>query len=197
MSHRFLGSSSLAATNSLNRCIGRTTGSSLSCFSFSTTTGSSPSPSISRKRERQREREERYQNKYNVLRREANRPNLQSLLRALYRRAHPDIIRSSAPELAEVNNASLQLLNGVLSTLKVPNQYPERLNQSIPFHVKEGETITRFELKLVTAGGDSKRQLTATFSAFFRDIGELSTQDFSWDKEYFPMETAAETTLDK
>lgn len=146
-------------------------------------------PLGSRRKERLRERSQRYQARFVD---DANKPNLQSLLRSLYLRAHPDVIRHSEPALADVNNASMQVLNGVLSTLKVHNSYPPRLSQVIPFHVKTGDSIKSFELKLVTAGGDSRRQLTESFSVFFREAGILQGRDFQWDKEYFPEEAREE-----
>lgn len=149
----------------------------------------SGAPLGSRRKERQKERLNRYNAKISV---EANKPNLQTLLRSLYKRAHPDIIRHSNPELAEVNNASLQVLNGVLSTLKVANAYPPRLTQSIPFHVRNGEGIGQYNLRLITAGGDSRGQLTVSFAQFFREIGVLEAKDFVWDKEYFPEEEVKE-----
>ena len=143
----------------------------------------SSAPLGSRRKERLRERSQRYQARFAE---DPDKPSLQALLRSLYMRAHPDVIRHSQPDLADVNNASMQVLNGVLSTLKVHNSFPPRLNQAIPFHVKTGDSIKSFELKLVTAGGDSKRQLTESFSVFFREIGVLQGKDFRWDKEYFP-----------
>ena len=149
----------------------------------------SSAPLGSRRKERLRERAQRYQAKFAE---DPDRPSLQALLRSLYMRAHPDVIRHSQPDLADVNNASMQVLNGVLSTLKVHNSYPPRLNQTIPFHVKTNDSIKSFELKLVTAGGDSKRQLTESFAVFFREIGVLQGKDFRWDREYFPEEEKGE-----
>jgi hypothetical protein len=146
-------------------------------------TSSSTTPVGNRRKERLRDRQERYIAKFKE---DPNKPSLQSLLRGLYRRAHPDVIRHSEPDLADVNNSSMQVLNGVLSTLKVANSFPPRLSQHIPFHVKSGDTIVKYELKLVTAGGDSRRQLTTSFVEFFREAGILEGKEFAWDKEYYP-----------
>ena len=140
-------------------------------------------PSMNRRKERLKERSERYIAKFAE---DPNRPFLQSLLRAFYMKAHPDVIRHSKPDLADVNTTSIQVLNGVLSTLKVANDYPPRICQSIPFHVKVGELIVLHHLELETAGGDSKRQLTDSFTKFFKSVGILETKSFVWDKEYFP-----------
>jgi hypothetical protein len=160
---------------------------SLTSFRASTTataTSAENSNSLgSRRKERLKQRADRYQAKFVP---DTNRPKLQSLLRTLYMRSHPDIIRHSEPGYADINSESMQLLNGVLSTLKEPNQYPPRISQVIPFYCKSNETIVLHELKLIGSGGDSKRQLTDTFSQFFKEIGILDTKDFTWDKEYFP-----------
>lgn len=117
-------------------------------------------------------------------------PEFQVLLRQLYRRSHPDLLRASHPEAAEVNDSSMQLLNGILSTVKKFNQFPAQIVKTIPFNVKSGDQITLTNLKIQTAGGDCKRALTLSFREFFFETGIIDSKvgaQFSWGKDYFPM----------
>lgn len=116
-------------------------------------------------------------------------PEFHDLLRKLYRKSHPDLLRATHPEFAVVNDSSMQLLNGILSTIKKYNEYPPLLVKSIPFHVRNGEKIEVFNLKIKTAGGDSQRALTTSFKDFFLASGITSIEsgtDFAWGKNYFP-----------
>jgi hypothetical protein len=115
-------------------------------------------------------------------------PDFAVLLRQLYRRSHPDLLRSSHPDLSKINDQSMQLLNGVLSTVKQANQYPPRTIEDIPFHLKSisGDRLEEHILQIRTAGGDCKKQLTATFEQFFIITGLSSTGKFQWTKDYFP-----------
>ena len=116
-------------------------------------------------------------------------PEFQVLLRQLYRKSHPDLLRASHPEAAEVNDSSMQLLNGVLSTIKKFNQFPAQIVKTIPFNVKNGDQVTVVNLKIQTAGGDCRRALTGSFRDFFYDAGIIESKigaQFSWGKDYFP-----------
>lgn len=124
-------------------------------------------------------------------------PEFHDLLRILYRKSHPDLLRATNPEFAVVNDSSMQLLNGILSTIKKHNEYPPMLVKSIPFHVRNGEKIEVFNLKIKTAGGDSQRALKTSFKDFFLASGITSVEsgvDFAWGKNYFP---ATETPEEK
>ena len=116
-------------------------------------------------------------------------PEFQVLLRQLYRKSHPDLLRASHPEAAEVNDSSMQLLNGILSTIKKFNQFPAQIVKTIPFHIKNGDQVTVVSLKIQTAGGDCRRSLTGSFRNFFYDSGIIGSNvgaQFSWGKDYFP-----------
>lgn len=68
--------------------------------------------------------------------------DFQSLLRSLYKKSHPDLLRSSFPEQADTNDQSMQLLNGILTTIKQYNAYPPRTKRSLPFFVRgEGGNV--------------------------------------------------------
>jgi hypothetical protein len=116
-------------------------------------------------------------------------PLFMPLMRQIYKKVHPDLLRSAHPELAKVNDNSMQVLNGVLSTIKMFGEYPPQIIKNIPFHMLDGNGSTRLvSLRIMTAGGECKRQLTECFGAFFHETGVLpSDQDtFRWDKDYFP-----------
>jgi len=116
-------------------------------------------------------------------------PLFMPLMRQIYKKVHPDLLRNSHAELAKVNDNSMQVLNGVLSTIKMFGEYPPQIIKNIPFHMLDGTGSTRLvSLRIMTAGGECKRQLTECFSVFFRETGVLSSahDTFRWDKEYFP-----------
>jgi Domain of unknown function (DUF4460) len=136
-------------------------------------------------------------------------PQFSSLLRVLYKKSHPDLLRASHPELAEANDVSMRTLNGILTTLKQYNEYPAQIIQTLPFHMKNSKTgaIEEVDLRIKTAGGDSARSLTASFEDFFlrSSILQIPEQEqsaltsvkksgecFRWDKEYFPTESLLE-----
>eukprot|EP01031_Cornospumella_fuschlensis_P027223 gene27223-32890_t len=125
-------------------------------------------------------------------------PDFTFLLRQLYKRSHPDLIRHSHPEAAKVNDLSMQLLNSIVTTIKKPDQFPPRLIQDIPFHIKvQGDTeLSEVVLSIRTAGGDCRKQLTTTFEQFFlstkladpdQHAAHFTTGRFVWNKEYFPI----------
>ena len=114
-----------------------------------------------------------------------NIPEFKSLLRKLYLAAHPDLLRSDHPELSNVNNSSMQKLNGILNTIKSPNSFPTAGCEEIPFYIKLNGEFRRIDLLLQTAGGDCRNQLASAFEIFFARAG-ISAGKFSWGDEYFP-----------
>lgn len=127
-------------------------------------------------------------------------PEFHDLLRTLYRKSHPDLLRATHPEFAVVNDSSMQLLNGILSSIKKHNDYPPMLVKSIPFHVRNGEKIEVFNLKIKTAGGDSQRALKTSFKDFFLASGITTVEsgiDFTWGKNYFPTSETLEEKDEK
>eukprot|EP01036_Dinobryon_divergens_P034073 gene34073-44024_t len=105
-------------------------------------------------------------------------------LRALYKRSHPDILRSTNTEYAQVNSDSMQVLNGILSTVKKANTYPPATHKDIPFYVKSAnnnssdsnnsteQVVQKHLLCIRTAGGDCKKQLKNSLEQFFVSCGE-------------------------
>ena len=122
---------------------------------------------------------------------DAEYPIFANLLRQLYRRAHPDILRSANPEYAQINDSSMQLLNGILSTIKQYNEYPSQIIKTIPFYMKSSDgTLRLVNLSIRTAGGDCRRSMMSSFESFFIDAEILQRNNafFVWGKEYFPTE---------
>lgn len=111
----------------------------------------------------------------------------QEIIRNFYKKAHPDLIRSSNPDFAQLNDESMQHLNGLLTTIKTNNQYPPQIIREIPFQLRLSDgTFKKVVLNIKTAGGDCRRQLKQQFSSFFKEAG--LHHNFSWGKDYFPIE---------
>jgi hypothetical protein len=144
-------------------------------------------------KDRNRERRKQFDTKISQNIEEINSlPEFHHLLRQLYKKSHPDLLRASNPDFADINDASMQILNGILSSIKVYNEYPPQIVKTIPFHVRNAGKIDRIDLKIKTAGGDCRRSLTSSFENFFIDTGiidsniEKGKDSFVWGKDYFP-----------
>jgi hypothetical protein len=121
----------------------------------------------------------------------ADLPTVNVLLRKLYLRAHPDLFRTTHPELATINDQSMQNLNGILTTIKeiaTENQYPPQIVKTISFHIKNSQNrdqIDCVDLYINTGGGDCRNQLMTSFERFFVQ-SEISTDGkFQWGKDYY------------
>ena len=114
-------------------------------------------------------------------------PEFPSLIRNLFKKIHPDILRARSPLEADINDSSIKELNGVLSTLKIYNQFPPVMSKTIIFYVKSNDSndLSQVSLTLNTSGGDCKRMLMTTFESFFKKTG-VHTGSFRWGNEYFP-----------
>lgn len=144
---------------------------------------------VSPKKQKMRERNLRYNMKMAAQNQpQEGLPSFAELLRKLYRVSHPDLIRSSHPEEAAVNDSSMQVLNGILSAVKVYNEFPPRIKRKIPFYLRRtGSAELRLvDLSIATSGGDCKHHLTETFTEFFCVAG-ICDGPFVWDSEFFPM----------
>lgn len=151
------------------RCPPRTA-SIVTIKSFATTT---------RKKEKMRERQRSFAAKHNPNSSENGVPEFQTLLRNLYKRSHPDLLRGNHPDIADINDSSMQILNGVLSTIKT-SEFPPAIIKKLPFWIKDpksGQLVCKM-LNIQTAGGYSKNQLTACFEEFFES-------KFTWGKDYW------------
>ena len=80
-------------------------------------------------------------------------PSFSSLMRLFYKQSHPDLLRSTASDCADINDQSMQVLNGILSTLKEDNAYPPRMVKNIPFYLLRKQT--RIQPPTSTDGGGS------------------------------------------
>src|SRR2546430_2448245 len=89
-----------------------------------------------------------------------NLPKFSNLIRQLYRRSHPDILRASHLEFAQINDQSMQILNSILTSIKTYNEYPPQIVKNVPFYLKTtgSDNLSCVELNIRTAGGDSKKQ---------------------------------------
>ena len=98
------------------------------------------------------------------------------------------------PAYAEANDQSFQLLNGILSTVKLSNEFPPSINQSITFYVRTKAepsinpptgSFTQIKLTVRTTGGDCRNILQKSFQSLFEQAG-LGSGPFLWGKDYFP-----------
>ncbi len=136
-----------------------------------------------RKKQRDRERAERFSAKLKASD-SSNLPQFTDLLKKLYMRSHPDLLRASDPEKAAINDSSMQVLNGILTTVKAQTEFPTANLQTIPFYVRKSNSVELINLTLKTAGGDSRHQLARCFEDFFGRAG-IAEGKFQWGKDYF------------
>lgn len=123
-------------------------------------------------------------------------PEFSSLMREMYKKGHPDIVRSADKAKSEINDNSFQVLNGILTTIKT-TAYPPQIIQTIPFYLKTETGLRCTELHVKTAGGECKRQVTKSFSDFFIASGIAPSGQFKWSKEYFPVTNITDITEEK
>jgi hypothetical protein len=126
------------------------------------------------------------------------------LLRQLYMKTHPDILRSLNKDMADVNEESMQVLNNILTTIK-STEYPPKMIKSLPFYIKNEiseslpsnskESMKLVHLNIRTAGGECRKSVTKSFHVFFQEIGLLTNKNSSiiFTKEYFPVEIVSNT----
>lgn len=122
-------------------------------------------------------------------------PQFAVLLRQFYKQSHPDLLRASNAEHAAVNDESWQTLNGILSTIKERDTFPPMMNKTMPFYLrcaKSSNGVRQVDLRIRTAGGACKNQLTVTMGNFFVESGISPDGKFTWGKEYFPVAAMGE-----
>jgi hypothetical protein len=127
----------------------------------------------------------------------ASPPMFETLYRELQRRVHPDILRSTHPTEADVNDQSLQIVNNLLTCLRESgNTIPDEFGGCLDFHLKpkDGEikesndnsdasnALEHVQMFLDTTG---KRKIKNSFENFFReaDMGD-GTGLFEWGQSY-------------
>ena len=88
-----------------------------------------------RNKERRKYQQQKYENKNND-NNHNSLPEFQVLLRQLYKKSHPDLLRSSFPSESIINDNSMQLLNSVLTSIKSTDDMPPAMKKSIPFYIK-------------------------------------------------------------
>lgn len=111
------------------------------------------------------------------------------LLKQLYKKTHPDLLRSTCAISASHNDKQWQVLNGILSTIK-DNQYPPAIRSQMSLFLHGSSTpLQSVQLTIHTAGGDCKRSLTKSFSELFAQASLLTaTAEFEWDSDYFNLD---------
>lgn len=124
-------------------------------------------------------------------------PKFSNMIRQLYRKSHPDLLRASHPDFATINDQSMQVLNSVLTAIKTYNEFPPQIVKNMPFYLKNAgsTTLNCVDLNIRTAGGDCKKLITRTFETFFTESGISKDGKFTWDKEYFPTKTVEEAEI--
>jgi hypothetical protein len=105
-------------------------------------------------------------------------------MKKLYMKSHPDLLRAISDEKASINDSSMQIVNGILSTVKENKEFPVASTQSIPFYVRQGTEYELKQLRIRTGGGDCRHQLAACFEEFFAETG-IYEGKFNWGNDYF------------
>jgi hypothetical protein len=140
--------------------------------------------STSNRKQRLRARQLKFSARNKSLYDESALPVFADLMRKIYLRSHPDLLRSTSTEKAAINDTSMQSLNGVLSLCKTIKEFPANTDKFIPFYVKIDGEFQYVELKLKTGGGDCRHQLALCFEDFFHKTG-VNSGKFTWGKDYF------------
>ena len=96
-------------------------------------------------------------------------PQFSTLMRSIYKRCHPDLLRARFPEEASANEQGLQTINSVLDTIKKFNSFPPQIIKTIPLALlsENGNDLRSVTLRIKTAGGDCRRSLTSSFADLF------------------------------
>ena len=143
-------------------------------------------------------------------------PSFSALMRSVYKRTHPDLLRARFPEAATNNAEALQVINGILTTIKRFNQFPPQIISKIPLSMltKGGDDVMPVVLNIKTAGGECRKSLTTSFADLFAQAGLLENDDsaggkkkgknkgkgkgdvFVWNEGYFPTEPTPEDEED-
>jgi hypothetical protein len=111
---------------------------------------------MSNKKQKQREKMQKFNERTKRMQGK-DLPLFHGLLRQLYRRAHPDLVKSTSETMSKINDTSMQELNGVLSTVKEKSEFPHAIDKNFTFYLKGKDSeYEKFELSLKTSGGDCR-----------------------------------------
>lgn len=120
-------------------------------------------------------------------------PYLKDVLRQFQMKVHPDFF-GKFPELQEKNNENLQVLMGVLSSVKSGEKSelvePQKHDLEFFLRTDQEDHFKRVPLKLDLKGGNSKHVLGRQLSALFKHAG-LPTE-FQWGEEYWNIKLVQE-----
>ena len=119
------------------------------------------------------------------------------LLRQLYKKTHPDLLRSKCASSAEHNDKQWQVVNGILSTVKEGGAYPPAISSHISLFMNAPTgRLETVDVRIHTAGGDCQRALTRSFTDLFvaaRLFPPGQAPAFAWDPEYFKLAAEGES----
>jgi len=114
-------------------------------------------------------------------------PRFSVLLKQLYKRTHPDLLRSRCAVSADHNDKQWQVLNGILSSVRGDaGEYPRAISQTMTLYLL-GATLEPVQLRIQTAGGDCKRSLTKSFTDLFLSakILQPGQPEIVFEEDYF------------
>eukprot|EP01138_Halocafeteria_seosinensis_P000201 gb/GECG01000207.1/.p1 GENE.gb/GECG01000207.1/~~gb/GECG01000207.1/.p1 ORF type:complete len:218 (+),score=30.54 gb/GECG01000207.1/:1-654(+) len=113
-------------------------------------------------------------------------PYLKDVLRQFQMKVHPDFF-GKFPELQDKNNENLQVLMGVLSSVKSGEKSelvePQKHDLEFFLRTDKEDHFKRVPLKLDLKGGNSKHVLGRQLSTLFKHAS-LPTE-FQWGEEYW------------
>lgn len=125
-------------------------------------------------------------------------PQLSQVLRSLYMKIHPDHF-TQYPEQQEVNEQSMMILQGFITTLKdsKPLDPPAQLkNISLEFFLRTNKPAHFQKAKLIIHyTGNNKNVLHAMFNKFFQQT--KLADGFIWDPELWPKRIVTQDDLNE
>lgn len=143
---------------------------------------------ISRAQQRKRETLQRLSGSKQAVPPTVEAPRFSVLLKQLYKRTHPDLLRSRCAVSAEHNDKQWQVLNGILSSVRGDvGEYPRAISQTMTLYLLGATTLEPVQLRIQTAGGDCKRSLTKSFTDLFLSAKILKENqpEIIFEDDYF------------
>mmetsp|Transcript_31632 Transcript_31632/g.44050 ORF Transcript_31632/g.44050 Transcript_31632/m.44050 type:complete len:181 (+) Transcript_31632:66-608(+) len=110
---------------------------------------------------------------------------LKAVLKKFYLKTHPDLFMNH-PDEKEVNEQSLQHLQGLLDELKDSTEYyPPASHISLDFYLRVSgeEDFKHATLDIRTSGGECKQLVKKNLSHFFDSVGLPS--EFEWGSDFW------------
>ncbi|KAK3260137.1 hypothetical protein CYMTET_30892 [Cymbomonas tetramitiformis] len=113
-------------------------------------------------------------------------PRLREVMRELQKQVHPDKF-TMHPEAQAVNQESLSVLQGFLSSVKkLQGEYPPAGVHRLKFHIRgRNDELRQVGTVLKTTGGDCRKLVEVSLSGLFTHCG--LSPIFRWDPGYWEM----------